>query len=117
MGNRNPTKRELSLQLNFTAGKQRRLRRILALVVILGITLVHHQQQSINDYERDFTALHIKTGQLYIATLRQKIEYMSILAENGIIDVSELNEAQNVLNQAVDTERTKAVEMRRRYVD
>ena len=97
------------------ARKNRILTNLVLVLIAVGVVVVHYQSRRCARYEARFVALSMKSGQLYLETLRQKIEYLTILAEHGIVDPGELHATQRQYRQALEKERRKAALLRRKY--
>ncbi len=87
------------------------------ILVLIAVFLIayHHQGRQLADYEARFLALSIKAGQMHVETLRQKVDWLTVLTQHGIIDPLELETARNHYTRAVQTERTKQQNWRARY--
>ena len=105
-----PSPREERLQRN-----NKRLLNLVLVLIAFGLILFHHQGRVIARYEAHFETLSIKSGQLYLASLRQKIDYLSILAEHDIIDPAEWEAARDAYAEAVRKEKRKVAMMREKH--
>ncbi|MDJ0841804.1 MAG: hypothetical protein QNK37_35200 [Acidobacteriota bacterium] len=87
---------------------------LLVLIVVFAIAY-HYQGRQLADYENRFMALSVKSSQLYLETMRQKVDWLTVLAEHGIIDPLELETATNNYHQAMQREQRKREGWRSKY--
>ena len=87
---------------------------LIILITVFGIAY-HHQGRKLADHEARFLALSVKSSQLYLETLRQKVDWLTVLTEHGIIDPLELETAVNNYRHAQTREARKRKAWRARY--
>ena len=98
-----------------TSSRHGRSTWILSFLVVVLLLGFHHQSRKLARYEAEFVSLSLKSGQLYLATLRQQIEWLTLLTEHGIVDPVELENAEETYRQAVHKEDRKAGILRERH--